>query len=46
MFMATCPALYVFEKVLIKSTPSLTPLLDLLNAPDVTKLKSPYCPAT
>jgi phospholipid/cholesterol/gamma-HCH transport system substrate-binding protein len=44
MFMATCPALYVFEKVLIKSTPSLTPLLDLLNAPDVTKLKSPFCP--
>ncbi len=46
MFMATCPALFVFEKVLIKSTPSLTPLLDLLNAPDVTKLKSPFCPAT
>jgi phospholipid/cholesterol/gamma-HCH transport system substrate-binding protein len=46
MFMATCPALYVFEKLLIKSTPSLTPLLDLLNAPDVTTLKSPYCPVT
>jgi phospholipid/cholesterol/gamma-HCH transport system substrate-binding protein len=45
-FMATCPALGLFENVLQKSVPSLEPLLDLLNAPDASTLGSSYCPAT
>lgn len=43
-FMSNCTSLNLFEKVLVHSVPSLTPLLDLLNAPDVSTLKSPYCP--
>jgi hypothetical protein len=46
LFMSSCPSLNLFEKVLVTSVPSLAPLLDLLNAPDVTTLKSSYCPAT
>lgn len=45
VFMADCPSLNLFEKVLVTSVPSLTPLLDLLNAPNSATLKSPYCPA-
>jgi phospholipid/cholesterol/gamma-HCH transport system substrate-binding protein len=45
VFMADCPSLNLFEKVLVTSVPSLTPLLDLLNAPNAATLKSPYCPA-
>ncbi|HET9720666.1 MAG TPA: MlaD family protein [Solirubrobacteraceae bacterium] len=45
IFMANCPSLNLFEKILVTSVPSLTPLLDLLNAPDATNIKSPYCPA-
>jgi phospholipid/cholesterol/gamma-HCH transport system substrate-binding protein len=44
-FMSSCPSLNLFEKVLVTSVPSLTPLLDLLNAPSVSTLKSSYCPA-
>ena len=46
IFMGSCSSLNLFERVIVNSVPSLTPILDLLNAPDVTTLKSPYCPAT
>ncbi len=44
LFMASCPALGLLENVLQKSTPSLAPLLDLLNAPDSSTITSSYCP--
>jgi phospholipid/cholesterol/gamma-HCH transport system substrate-binding protein len=43
-FMGACPALNLFEKVLVHSVPSLSPLLDLLGAPDTATIKSSYCP--
>lgn len=45
IFMATCSELQLFEVTLIQSDPALTPLLDLLNAPDWSKIKSSFCPA-
>jgi len=44
IFMATCPALNLLETTIAAGSPSIAPLLDLLNAPDFTKLGSPYCP--
>jgi hypothetical protein len=43
-FMATCPALNLLEVTIQKGSPSIGPLLDLLNAPDWTKINSPFCP--
>jgi hypothetical protein len=45
IFMATCSELQLFEVALVQSDPALTPLLDLLNAPDWSKIKSSFCPA-
>jgi phospholipid/cholesterol/gamma-HCH transport system substrate-binding protein len=44
IFMATCPALNLLETALQQSSPSLGPLIDLLNAPDWSKISSPHCP--
>jgi phospholipid/cholesterol/gamma-HCH transport system substrate-binding protein len=44
IFMATCPALNLLETALQQSSPSLGPLIDLLNAPDWSKIQSPHCP--
>jgi len=44
IFMATCPALQLLETTIQAGSPSVAPLLDLLNAPDYTQIKSPYCP--
>ena len=43
-FMAACPALNLLEVTIQKGSPSIGPLLDLLNAPDWSKIKSPFCP--
>jgi phospholipid/cholesterol/gamma-HCH transport system substrate-binding protein len=43
-FMATCPALNLLETTIKAGSPSIGPLLDLLNAPDFTQIKSPFCP--
>jgi phospholipid/cholesterol/gamma-HCH transport system substrate-binding protein len=43
-FMAACPALNLLEVTIQQGSPSIGPLLDLLNAPDWTKIKSPFCP--
>jgi phospholipid/cholesterol/gamma-HCH transport system substrate-binding protein len=45
IFMATCPALQLLETAIQAGSPSIAPLLDLLNAPDYTQIQSPYCPA-
>jgi phospholipid/cholesterol/gamma-HCH transport system substrate-binding protein len=45
LFMATCGGLNLFEVALRNSDPALGPLLDLLNAPDWSKIKSPFCPS-
>ena len=44
IFMATCPALQLLETTIQAGSPSVAPLLDLLNAPDYTQIKSPSCP--
>jgi phospholipid/cholesterol/gamma-HCH transport system substrate-binding protein len=44
LFMATCGALNLFEVGLANADPPLKPLLQLLNAPDWSKIKSPFCP--
>ncbi len=44
LFMATCPALNLFETALVNSDPALGPLIDLLNPPDWSKIKSSHCP--
>jgi phospholipid/cholesterol/gamma-HCH transport system substrate-binding protein len=44
VFMATCASLNLFEVALTQSDPALGPLVDLLNAPDWTKLTSKFCP--
>ena len=44
IFMATCPQLNLLEVTIEQGSPSLGPLLDLLNAPDWSKLNSPFCP--
>jgi phospholipid/cholesterol/gamma-HCH transport system substrate-binding protein len=45
VFMATCGALNLFEVALTQSDPALGPLVDLLNAPDWSTIKSKFCPA-
>jgi phospholipid/cholesterol/gamma-HCH transport system substrate-binding protein len=45
IFMATCPALNLLETTIQAGSPSIAPLLDLLNAPDWSKIQSSYCPA-
>jgi phospholipid/cholesterol/gamma-HCH transport system substrate-binding protein len=44
IFMGTCPQLNLLETSIQISTPSIAALLDLLNAPDWSQIKSPYCP--
>jgi phospholipid/cholesterol/gamma-HCH transport system substrate-binding protein len=46
IFMATCSSLNLLETTIQVSSPSVAPLLDLLNAPDHTQIQSPYCPAS
>lgn len=43
-FMASCPALNLLEVALQPGTPSLTPIIDMLNAPDWSKIT--HCYAT
>jgi phospholipid/cholesterol/gamma-HCH transport system substrate-binding protein len=45
IFMATCPELNLLEVTIQQGSPSIGPLLDLLNAPDWSTIKSPFCPA-
>jgi phospholipid/cholesterol/gamma-HCH transport system substrate-binding protein len=45
LFVATCGALNLFEVALTQSDPALGPLVDLLNAPDWSKIQSKFCPA-
>ncbi len=44
IFMATCRQLNLLETTIQAGSPSIAPLLDLLNAPDYSQIKSPYCP--
>jgi phospholipid/cholesterol/gamma-HCH transport system substrate-binding protein len=44
LFMATCPALNLLSTTIQKASPSIGPLLDLLNEPDWTKINSSFCP--
>ena len=44
--MATCPALNLLETTIQAGSPSVAPLLDLLNAPDYSQIQSSYCPAS
>jgi phospholipid/cholesterol/gamma-HCH transport system substrate-binding protein len=44
IFMANCGELNLLETSLATADPSIPPLLALLNAPDWSKIKSPYCP--
>ncbi|MGO9753485.1 MAG: MlaD family protein [Solirubrobacteraceae bacterium] len=44
LFIANCSELYLLEASLVYSDPALAPILDLLGAPDWTKIQSPYCP--
>jgi phospholipid/cholesterol/gamma-HCH transport system substrate-binding protein len=44
LFMGTCGALNLFEVALTQSDPALGPLVDLLNAPDWSKIQSKFCP--
>jgi phospholipid/cholesterol/gamma-HCH transport system substrate-binding protein len=46
IFMATCPALNLLETTIQAGSPSIAPLLDLLNAPDWSRIRSSYCPAS
>jgi phospholipid/cholesterol/gamma-HCH transport system substrate-binding protein len=46
LFMATCPALNLLETTIQEGSPSVGPLLDLLNAPDHSQINSSYCPAS
>ena len=46
IFMATCQQLNLLETTIQAGSPSIGPLLDLLNAPDWSQIKSPYCPAS
>jgi phospholipid/cholesterol/gamma-HCH transport system substrate-binding protein len=45
IFMATCSQLNLLETTIRAGSPSIGPLLDLLNAPDWSQIKSPFCPA-
>jgi phospholipid/cholesterol/gamma-HCH transport system substrate-binding protein len=42
LFMASCPSLNLLEVALQPGTPSLTPILDMLNAPDWSKITNCY----
>ncbi len=44
LFIGTCSELQLFEVSLASSNPALKPLLDLLNAPDYSKIHSKFCP--
>ena len=44
IFMATCSQLNLLETTILVGSPSVGPLLDLLNAPDWSKINSPSCP--
>jgi len=44
LVLANCPALQFIETTLQAGSPAVGPLLDLLNLPDWTKIKSPFCP--
>jgi phospholipid/cholesterol/gamma-HCH transport system substrate-binding protein len=44
LFMAPCASLNLLEAALSQSDPGLGPILQLLNAPDWSKIKSSYCP--
>jgi hypothetical protein len=44
IFMATCPQLSLLETTIAAGSPSVGPLLDLLNAPDFRQIKSSFCP--
>jgi phospholipid/cholesterol/gamma-HCH transport system substrate-binding protein len=46
IFMATCPALNLLETTIQAGSPSVAPLLDLLNAPDHSQIQSSFCPAS
>jgi phospholipid/cholesterol/gamma-HCH transport system substrate-binding protein len=41
-FLASCPSLNLLEVALQPGTPSLTPILDMLNAPDWSKIVNCY----
>jgi hypothetical protein len=41
-FLASCPSLNLLQVALQPGTPSLTPILDLLNAPDWSKITNCY----
>jgi hypothetical protein len=43
--MATCPELNLLEVTLEQGSPSLGPILKLLNPPDWSTIKSSFCPA-
>ncbi len=45
IFMATCSQLNLLETTIQAGSPSIGPLLDLLNAPDWSQISSPFCPA-
>ncbi len=45
IFIATCPTLNLLETTIQQGSPSIGPILDLLNAPDWSQIKSPFCPA-
>jgi phospholipid/cholesterol/gamma-HCH transport system substrate-binding protein len=45
VFMASCSELDLFEVALTQSDPALGPLVDLLNAPNYSQIKSKFCPA-
>jgi hypothetical protein len=44
IFMASCRQLNLLETTIQAGSPSIAPLLDLLNAPDYRQIQSPYCP--
>jgi phospholipid/cholesterol/gamma-HCH transport system substrate-binding protein len=43
--MGTCSQLNLFEVTLVSGNPALGPLISLLNPPDWSKIKSPFCPS-
>jgi phospholipid/cholesterol/gamma-HCH transport system substrate-binding protein len=45
IFMATCPTLNLLETTIQQGSPSIGPILDLLNAPNWATIKSSFCPA-
>ena len=46
IFMATCQQLNLLETTIQAGSPSIGPLLDLLNAPDWSQINSSYCPSS